>query len=72
MRDLAVLFVHLIATIVKLLRPGGTYVDAARKFVDAGFNRIVLLAVGPDQEAFIRFFEAKLADELRSLRPARR
>jgi hypothetical protein len=49
-----------------------TYVEAARKFVDAGFDRIVLLAVGPDQEAFIRFFEAKLGDELRSLKPARR
>jgi G6PDH family F420-dependent oxidoreductase len=49
-----------------------TYVEAARRFVDAGFDRIVLLAVGPDQEAFIRFFEGKLADKLRSLKQARR
>ena len=35
------------------------YVEAIRKFVDAGFDHIVLLAIGDDQEAFIRFFETK-------------
>ena len=46
-----------------------TYVEAVKKFADAGFDHIVLLAVGPDQEAFIRFFETKLADRLRQLVP---
>ncbi len=49
-----------------------TYVEAVRKFVDAGFDHIVLLAIGDDQEAFIRFFETKLADRLRKLKPSRR
>jgi G6PDH family F420-dependent oxidoreductase len=48
-----------------------TYVEAVKKFVDAGFDHIVLLAVGPEQEPFIRFFESKLAERLRSLKPAR-
>jgi G6PDH family F420-dependent oxidoreductase len=44
-----------------------TYVEAVRKFVDAGFDHVVLLAAGPDQESFIRFFETELKDELRAL-----
>jgi G6PDH family F420-dependent oxidoreductase len=44
-----------------------TYVEAVRKFVDAGFDHVVLLAAGPDQESFIRFFETELRDELRAL-----
>jgi G6PDH family F420-dependent oxidoreductase len=43
------------------------FVEAVRKFVDAGFDHVVLLSVGPDQESFIRFFEAELAGELRKL-----
>jgi alkanesulfonate monooxygenase SsuD/methylene tetrahydromethanopterin reductase-like flavin-dependent oxidoreductase (luciferase family) len=43
------------------------YVEAVRKFTDAGFDHIVLLAVGPDQDSFIRFFETKLAARLRRI-----
>lgn len=43
-----------------------TYVAAIRKFTDAGFDHIVLLAMGPEQEPFIRFFEEKLAPRVRS------
>ena len=49
-----------------------TYVEAVRKFVDAGFDHVALLAIGDDQEAFIRFFETRLADRLRKLKPSRR
>ena len=45
------------------------YVESVRKFVDAGFDRVALLAVGEDQEGFIRFFERELADALRALEP---
>jgi G6PDH family F420-dependent oxidoreductase len=45
------------------------YVESVRKFVDAGFDRVALLAVGEDQETFIRFFERELADALRALEP---
>jgi G6PDH family F420-dependent oxidoreductase len=48
----------------------GTYVEAVSKFVDAGFDHVVLLAVGPAQESFIRFFETELASELRKLKPS--
>ncbi|MET0985898.1 MAG: TIGR03557 family F420-dependent LLM class oxidoreductase, partial [Steroidobacteraceae bacterium] len=43
------------------------YVQAVKKFTDAGFDHVVLLAVGPDQESFIRFYKDKLAPALRSL-----
>ena len=45
-----------------------TYVKADKKFTDAGFDHIALLAVGPDQEAFIRFYEEQLEPQLRSLK----
>lgn len=44
-----------------------TYVEAVKKFTDAGFDHVVLLSVGPDQESFIRFFQEKLGPRLRSL-----
>jgi G6PDH family F420-dependent oxidoreductase len=43
------------------------YIAAVKKAVDAGFDHVVLLGAGPDQEAFIRFFEKTLAPELRGL-----
>lgn len=43
------------------------YIAEAKKAVDAGFDHIVLLGVGPDQAGFIRFFEQTLAPRLRSL-----
>jgi G6PDH family F420-dependent oxidoreductase len=36
-----------------------------RKFVDAGFDHIALLGIGPDQEGFIRFAERELLPKLR-------
>lgn len=44
------------------------YVEAAQEAIDAGFDHIVLLAAGPDQAGFIRFFEQALAPELRVLK----
>lgn len=38
-----------------------------RKFVDAGFDHVVLLAVGDDQPAFIDFFERELKPRLGEL-----
>jgi len=45
-----------------------TYVKAVKKFVDAGYDHIALMAAGPDQEKFIRFFAEELAPRLRKLR----
>jgi G6PDH family F420-dependent oxidoreductase len=42
-----------------------TYVQAVKKFTDAGFDHVVLQATGPDQEGFIRFFKDQLAPKLR-------
>ena len=47
------------------------YVESVREFVDAGFDHVVLLAVGDEQEKFIRFFERELRDALRALEPRR-
>jgi G6PDH family F420-dependent oxidoreductase len=44
-----------------------TYVEAVRKFADAGFDHVVLLSVGPDQESFIGFFKNELAREVRRI-----
>lgn len=43
------------------------YIQAVQKAIEAGFDHIVLLGAGPDQDAFIRFFEQTLAAELRGL-----
>ncbi|HYC57696.1 MAG TPA: TIGR03557 family F420-dependent LLM class oxidoreductase [Candidatus Binatia bacterium] len=43
-----------------------SYVDAIEKFTDAGFDHIVLMSAGEDQEPFLRFFEEELAPRLRS------
>jgi G6PDH family F420-dependent oxidoreductase len=42
------------------------YAQAVKKFTDAGFDHVVLLSVGPDQESFIRFFKEQLGPRLRS------
>lgn len=41
------------------------HLKAIRKFVDAGFDNIALLGIGPDQAAFIRFAEKELLPKLR-------
>ncbi len=45
-----------------------TYVKAVKKFIDAGYDHIALMAAGPDQAKFIRFFEKDLAPRLRKLK----
>lgn len=47
------------------------YIEHIKKAIDAGYDHVVLLAAGPDQEGFIRFFEQTLAPELRRLGSAR-
>ena len=42
-----------------------THVKAVKKFIDAGFDHVVLQGIGPDQEGFIRFFKEELAPALR-------
>jgi G6PDH family F420-dependent oxidoreductase len=41
-----------------------THLAAIRKYIDAGFDHIVLTGIGPDQDGFIRFFEEKLRPAL--------
>ena len=41
-----------------------TYVQAIKRWTDAGFDHIVLLSVGPGQESFIRFFKEQLRPRL--------
>ncbi|SCF05537.1 F420-dependent oxidoreductase, G6PDH family [Micromonospora coriariae] len=44
-----------------------THVQAVRKFVDAGFDHLVLQNAGPDPDGFLDFFRDTLADRLRAL-----
>jgi hypothetical protein len=43
------------------------HVAAVRKYVDAGFDHLVVIGVGPDQEGFLRFWEQELAPKVRRL-----
>jgi G6PDH family F420-dependent oxidoreductase len=43
------------------------HVAAVRRYLDAGFDHLVLVGVGPDQEGFLRFWERELAPRLRRL-----
>lgn len=49
----------------------GPHVDAhvrqVQKYVDAGFDHLVLMNAGPDPDGFIDFFQNKLAPQLRTL-----
>ena len=44
-----------------------THRAAIRKYVDAGYDHIVLTGIGPDQAAFIDFFERELRPEIAEL-----
>jgi G6PDH family F420-dependent oxidoreductase len=41
------------------------HVKAVRKYLDAGFDHIVLLGIGPDQAGFVKFAESELLPRLR-------
>ncbi len=43
------------------------HVTAIRKYADAGFDHLALIGIGPDQAAFINFFERELRPRLDSL-----
>jgi G6PDH family F420-dependent oxidoreductase len=45
------------------------HLQAAQSYVDAGFDRLALLNVGPDPDGFVDFFERDLAERIRSLTP---
>ena len=36
------------------------HAEAIRKFVQAGFDHVAIVGIGPDQDSFIRFFEKEL------------
>lgn len=42
-----------------------THLKAIHKFVEAGFDHIALVGIGPDQQAFIKFAETQLLPELK-------
>jgi hypothetical protein len=42
------------------------HVAAVRRYREAGFDHLVLIGIGPDQEGFLRFFERELAPALRT------
>ncbi|MDT7708639.1 MAG: hypothetical protein QOG20_4246 [Pseudonocardiales bacterium] len=45
------------------------HVEVVQQFVDAGFDRIVLMNVGPDPDGFLDFFRDELARRVRVLGP---
>lgn len=45
------------------------YVEAAQRYVDAGFDHLVMQNAGPDPDGFLDFYRTELADRLRRLAP---
>ena len=43
------------------------HVQAIKKYLKAGFDHIVLLGVGPDQEGFMSFWQKELSPRLKKL-----
>jgi G6PDH family F420-dependent oxidoreductase len=43
------------------------HVASIRKYAEAGFDHLVLVGVGPDQEGFLRFWQDELSPRLRKL-----
>ncbi|MTE17923.1 TIGR03557 family F420-dependent LLM class oxidoreductase [Streptomyces sp. TRM43335] len=46
------------------------YVEMARQYADAGFDRLVLMNAGPDPDGFLDFYSGELDGRLRALEPA--
>lgn len=42
------------------------HVQAIRKYVEAGFDHLVLVGIGPDQPGFLRFWKEQLSPRLRA------
>ncbi|HZG03630.1 MAG TPA: TIGR03557 family F420-dependent LLM class oxidoreductase [Streptomyces sp.] len=45
------------------------FVGMAQRFVDAGFDRLVLMNAGPDPDGFMDFYSSELDERLRGLTP---
>lgn len=45
------------------------YIEVARPFADAGFDRLVLQNAGPDPDGFIDFYQRELDARIRQLKP---
>ena len=41
------------------------HLEAIGRYIDAGFDHLILVQIGPEQEAFADFFAQKLASQLR-------
>ncbi|MFD3688793.1 TIGR03557 family F420-dependent LLM class oxidoreductase [Nocardiopsis sp. NPDC058631] len=46
------------------------HVEAARRYVDAGFDRLVMQNAGPDPDGFVDFYRRELDGPLRALSPS--
>jgi len=46
------------------------HLEAVRKYIDAGFDHIVLTQIGPEQDFFLEMFEKELAPALRHKKKA--
>lgn len=46
------------------------YAEVAQEFVDAGFDRLVVMNAGPEPDGFFDFYQRELDGRLRQLKPA--
>jgi hypothetical protein len=46
------------------------HLKAIDRFIEAGYDHVILVQVGPEQEAFIQFIERDLAPALRHRKAA--
>ena len=45
------------------------HIEMAKPYVEAGFDHLVMQNVGPDPDAFLKFFANELRDQVKSLAP---
>ena len=60
-------------TVAKLVTCGPSpdrHLQSIDRFVQAGYDHVILVQVGPQQDAFIDFFERELAPALRKRKAA--
>ena len=41
------------------------HLEAFREYIDAGYDEVYVLQIGPEQESFFRFYEKEILPKLR-------
>lgn len=45
----------------------GRHLETINRYIQAGYDHLILVQIGPDQESLFEYFESELAPRLRSM-----